>query len=72
VLAVIDVVALLPAWPWQASLALLPAAALLAADRARSLGHAIAAGRLVTRSGERRRSRPDRRVLRRRRGGDER
>lgn len=40
-----------PAWIWQAALILLPAAALLAYDRARSLGHALVNGRLVTRQG---------------------
>jgi putative membrane protein len=40
-----------PAWTWQVALILLPAAALLAEDRARSLGHALVAGRLVTRQG---------------------
>jgi putative membrane protein len=40
-----------PAWLWQASLLGLPTAAALAADRFRSLGHAVVAGRLVTRVG---------------------
>jgi putative membrane protein len=40
-----------PAWLPVAGLALLPVAAALAADRYRSLGHAIAEGRLVVRSG---------------------
>jgi putative membrane protein len=40
-----------PAWLPVAALALLPMAAALAADRYRSLGHAIAEGRLVVRSG---------------------
>jgi putative membrane protein len=40
-----------PAWLPVAALALLPIAAALAADRYRSLGHAIAEGRLVVRSG---------------------
>jgi len=40
-----------PAWVWISSLALLPAAALLAADRYRSLGHRLAGGWLVTRTG---------------------
>jgi putative membrane protein len=40
-----------PAWMWQAALILLPGAALLAYDRARSLGHALVNGRLVTRQG---------------------
>jgi putative membrane protein len=37
----------LPAWVWLASLALLPAGALLALDRYRSLGHAVAGDHLV-------------------------
>ncbi len=41
----------LPAWAWEASLALLPAAALLAYDRSRSLGHALIDGTLVSRRG---------------------
>jgi putative membrane protein len=44
----------LAAWPatvWQLGLLLLPAAALLAHDRARSLGHALVNGTLVTRQG---------------------
>ena len=40
-----------PAWVRFASLALLPAAALVAADRYRSLGHRLADGWLVTRTG---------------------
>jgi uncharacterized membrane protein YdbT with pleckstrin-like domain len=40
-----------PAWVWISSFALLPAAALLAADRYRSLGHRLANGWLVTRTG---------------------
>lgn len=40
-----------PAWPWQAALVLLPASAALAADRYRSLGHALAGPWLVTRTG---------------------
>jgi putative membrane protein len=40
-----------PAWIWLVSLALLPLAALLAADRYRSLGHALAGGWLVARTG---------------------
>jgi putative membrane protein len=40
-----------PAWVWISSFALLPAAALLAADRYRSLGHRLAGGWLVTRTG---------------------
>ncbi|HEX9034458.1 MAG TPA: PH domain-containing protein, partial [Streptosporangiaceae bacterium] len=39
------------AWTWAASLALLPAAAAVAADRYRSLGHRLADGWLVTRTG---------------------
>lgn len=41
----------LPAWPWQVVLVLLLASPLLAADRYRSLGHAVVGGRLVTRWG---------------------
>ncbi|MEN3280262.1 MAG: putative rane protein [Solirubrobacteraceae bacterium] len=40
-----------PAWPWLVVLALLPAIVALAADRYRSLGHAVAGTRLVTRTG---------------------
>ncbi|HEY2553091.1 MAG TPA: PH domain-containing protein [Streptosporangiaceae bacterium] len=40
-----------PAWSWLSSLALLPLAALLAADRYRGLGHRLAGGRLVTCTG---------------------
>ena len=41
-----------PAWTWQAALVVLPVSAtLLAADRARSLGHALAGGWLVSRQG---------------------
>jgi putative membrane protein len=40
-----------PDWIWQAALVAVPACVALAADRARSLGHALAAGHLVTRSG---------------------
>jgi putative membrane protein len=40
-----------PAWPWQAALATLPLAAALAADRYRSLGHRLAGGWLITRTG---------------------
>jgi putative membrane protein len=40
-----------PAWAWLASLILLPLAAALAADRYRSLGHQMAGGWLVTRTG---------------------
>ncbi|HXP18272.1 MAG TPA: PH domain-containing protein [Streptosporangiaceae bacterium] len=40
-----------PPWIWLSSLGLLPAAALLAADRYRSLGHRLADGWLVTRIG---------------------
>jgi putative membrane protein len=40
-----------PAWAWQLALILLPVAALLAADRYRSLGHALVGGRLITRQG---------------------
>jgi putative membrane protein len=41
----------LPSWTWQTSLVLLPIAALLAYDRTRSLGHALAEGTLVSRRG---------------------
>ena len=40
-----------PAWVWMASFALLPASALIAADRYRSLGHRLADGWLVSRTG---------------------
>jgi putative membrane protein len=40
-----------PAWMFQASLVLIPIALLLAADRARSLGHALSGAWLVTRQG---------------------
>jgi putative membrane protein len=40
-----------PPWVWLAALAALPAAAALAADRARSLGHTVTATTLVTRLG---------------------
>ncbi|MGC9665706.1 PH domain-containing protein [Planosporangium sp. 12N6] len=40
-----------PAWTWQVALVALPVAGLLAYDRARSLGHALIGGRLVTRQG---------------------
>jgi putative membrane protein len=40
-----------PAWIWLSSLGLLPVAAALAADRYRSLGHRLTAGRLVTSQG---------------------
>jgi putative membrane protein len=40
-----------PAWVWIGSLALLPAAALVAGDRYRNLGHRLAYGWLVTRTG---------------------
>ncbi|MGN6792453.1 MAG: PH domain-containing protein [Streptosporangiaceae bacterium] len=40
-----------PTWVWVSSFALLPAAAMLAADRYRSLGHRLAGGWLVTRTG---------------------
>ncbi|MDT8911633.1 PH domain-containing protein [Amycolatopsis sp. PS_44_ISF1] len=42
---------LLPSWPWQAALALLPFAVLVGWDRYRTLGHALAGPYLVTRSG---------------------
>ncbi|MGW5264458.1 PH domain-containing protein [Microbispora sp. NPDC004025] len=41
----------LPSWTWLTVAALLPLTALLAADRYRSLGHALASGYLVTRWG---------------------
>jgi putative membrane protein len=40
-----------PSWAWPASLLLLPLGAVLAYDRYRSLGHALAGGILVTRAG---------------------
>lgn len=40
-----------PAWPWQASLALFPIGALLAADRYHNLGHVLLGRRLVFRQG---------------------
>ncbi|MEU8196653.1 PH domain-containing protein [Microbispora amethystogenes] len=40
-----------PLWPWLTAAALLPVTALLAADRYRSLGHALISGYLVTRWG---------------------
>lgn len=54
IIAAADVLNLLshgPGWIWLGSLVLLPAAAALAADRYRSLGHQLAYGRLVTRTG---------------------
>jgi putative membrane protein len=41
----------LPAWAWQLSLTLPPAAALLAFDRARTLGHVVSGATLVSRRG---------------------
>ncbi|TQS25813.1 PH domain-containing protein [Microbispora sp. KK1-11] len=41
----------LPSWTWLTTAALLPLTALLAADRYRSLGHALTSGYLVTRWG---------------------
>ncbi|MFD2470957.1 PH domain-containing protein [Amycolatopsis silviterrae] len=41
----------LPEWPWQAALVLLPFAVLVGVDRYRTLGHAITGRYLVTRSG---------------------
>jgi putative membrane protein len=41
----------LSAWAWLVSLLVPPAAGALAADRYRSLGHAVVAGRLVSRRG---------------------
>jgi putative membrane protein len=49
--AVLTRVAGWPAWIWEASLLCLPAASVLAADRARSLGHAVMPSALVTRTG---------------------
>lgn len=37
----------LPAWPWEAALALFPIGLLLAFDRARNLGHVLLAGRTL-------------------------
>ncbi|OPG05113.1 hypothetical protein B1L11_36180 [Microbispora sp. GKU 823] len=41
----------LPSWTWVTAAALLPLTALLAADRYRSLGHALTSGYLITRWG---------------------
>ncbi|MFI5608883.1 PH domain-containing protein [Amycolatopsis sp. NPDC051903] len=41
----------LPNWPWQVALALVPVAALVGWDRYRTLGHALTGRYLVTRSG---------------------
>ncbi|WP_156096206.1 PH domain-containing protein [Amycolatopsis jejuensis] len=41
----------LPAWPWQTALVLLPFAVLVAVDRYRALGHAVTGRYLVTRTG---------------------
>ena len=51
VLAVLAALTSWPTWPWLAVLALLPAAVALAADRYRSLGHAVTGTRLVARAG---------------------
>ena len=51
VLGVLAALTSWPSWPWLAVLALLPAAVALAADRYRSLGHAVTGTRLVTRAG---------------------
>jgi putative membrane protein len=51
VLALLAALTSWPTWPWLAALALLPAAVALAADRYRSLGHAVTGTRLVTRAG---------------------
>lgn len=51
VLAVLHSLVGLPSWAWQTSLLLLPCAALVAGDRSRSLGHALADGTLVCRLG---------------------
>jgi putative membrane protein len=44
-------IGVLPAWAWRLSLVLLPAAALLARDRSRSLGHALVEETFVSRWG---------------------
>jgi putative membrane protein len=41
----------LPNWPWEITLALLPVAALLGWDRYRNLGHVLTERHLVARSG---------------------
>jgi putative membrane protein len=41
----------LPGWGWLVTLVLIPLSVPLAADRARSLGHALVSGFLVTRRG---------------------
>ncbi|GAA3573058.1 PH domain-containing protein [Amycolatopsis ultiminotia] len=43
--------AVLPEWPWQAALVLVPFAVLVGLDRYRTLGHTVAGRYLVTRSG---------------------
>jgi putative membrane protein len=49
--AVLVRLGVLPAWTWRAALVLLPIAAFLAYDRARSLGHALIDDTLVSRRG---------------------
>jgi putative membrane protein len=49
--AAVSVLAGWPGWPWQVALGLGPVAVGLAADRYRSLGHAVAAASLVARGG---------------------
>ena len=51
VLAVVNLVAAPPVWAWAGWVALSAACALLAVDRARSLGHCVAGGWLVARAG---------------------
>lgn len=51
VLVVLAGLAQVPSWAWPASLLLLPLGAVLAYDRYRSLGHALAGRILVTRAG---------------------
>jgi putative membrane protein len=51
VLAVLHPLVGLPSWAWETSLLLIPCAALVAGDRSRSLGHALADGALVCRMG---------------------
>ena len=40
-----------PVWPWRGAAVLVPIAVLIAADRARNLGHTLVNGFLVTRQG---------------------
>jgi putative membrane protein len=51
VLLALWLVGAVPVWTWQAALVLLPVAALLAADRARNLGHALTGRFLVVSQG---------------------